>query len=65
MATCETCRFWKTLNASFDYGGEIGDCRSKSPIVSGNDRGRNRPAWPQTFYSDWCNEHQPKEVQDE
>lgn len=55
--SCKTCWFWKPIGASFNDGGDLGDCRRKSPVISGNDRGRNMPAWPQTFNSDWCGEY--------
>lgn len=60
--TCETCRF--VFNAA---QGTI--CRRfpPRPVMTGTHSERKITVWPvlDRSWSDWCGEHQPREVGDE
>lgn len=63
--TCATCRFWRDLA---DEPG-LGHCRIRAPVaqvVMPDDVPHPGIAWwPATHPSDWCGEHQPREVETE
>ena len=54
-ATCATCRWW---SGGFS---NVGQCRRRSPVLLGNETIAPQQAWPGTWNTDWCGEHQPHE----
>ena len=50
-ATCETCKWWQPIRSDM-VSGHIGECRIRS----------TPDMFPDRRASDWCGEHQPREV---